>query len=707
MSNGHTQLKEEQPVGNEVVLRDINPKTITSAVEDERTGTPMNQTLDRIWNSINNKLSRVVNSVNGRTGVVTLTAKDVGLGNVDNVSTSDIKKWVINKLTEEFGNKRIKLFHSLQDVDDLVAVNDLTNQNAAYYTETGYGNDSKSYIGYIYLDSGTNQLAHTYSAIKVVGFTDNSLLYDEAINGHDLSGGGLGVHIWRYEDALEVYEGISKVESGLRLNKDKIVANVYQFDGVYGDGTTTDTNALLYYDTASIPATAKDVRIFINDNQLNLGLKLRKEGLKIGDLILCNFKDYRTNNIAPTGMQTALMCRNTALGRVNAVPTTTVGVDYYRIDFYSIRQNVGWGIQSIEDHRTDAATDTELGIKLGTGGVGPAQSVTGNQSGLQVFRGKTDMDPFNGANDMIPKNVRATVYPTGIWFNDTYTGGIRIVPDMSLCMIPYAGFGEGNVTGETYTDPDGMTRPYGSKVIGNYSVYESRDYSDPSTLNDATLQNGTVSDGSLIGINLMKGTYMDPNDSSSRHGAYCNAINLSGLRLDRTRNSTTTIPSQTNICSDAWFGMNHGELTERYGTTINPSFFTVASGGLSINIGKFLEIDPLSVPDNADNFYNQSGKINVRLGKGLEPEPDEFDENDNRIAGNRIQVALASGGGLSFDANGKLMMNGAVSAAAPVLNKLRFIDHYNTEFTFNPLPVPNESQSTTTVTLGSGLKITL
>ena len=85
MSNGHTQLKEEQPVGNEVVLRDINPKTITSAVEDERTGTPMNQTLDRIWNSINNKLSRVVNSVNGRTGVVTLTAKDVGLGNVDNV----------------------------------------------------------------------------------------------------------------------------------------------------------------------------------------------------------------------------------------------------------------------------------------------------------------------------------------------------------------------------------------------------------------------------------------------------------------------------------------------------------------------------------------------------------------------------------------------------------------------------------------------
>ena len=64
----NVQLREEEIVGDEVVLSDIYPKTNTSSVVDDISGTTLNETLDRIQEKINNKLSRVVNSVNGRTG---------------------------------------------------------------------------------------------------------------------------------------------------------------------------------------------------------------------------------------------------------------------------------------------------------------------------------------------------------------------------------------------------------------------------------------------------------------------------------------------------------------------------------------------------------------------------------------------------------------------------------------------------------------
>ena len=105
-TNDRVQLKQEEVVGSEVVLKDINPKTSSKSVDDSTTGVPLDKTIERLWNAINNKLSRIVNSVNGRTGVVVLNSEDVGLGNVDNVSFADIKEWVINKLKQEFGNKR-------------------------------------------------------------------------------------------------------------------------------------------------------------------------------------------------------------------------------------------------------------------------------------------------------------------------------------------------------------------------------------------------------------------------------------------------------------------------------------------------------------------------------------------------------------------------------------------------------------------------
>ena len=80
------QLKREEIVGDGVALSDINPITNTKSVDDESAGVPLSITIEKMWQAINNTLSRIVNSVNGRDGVVVITAADVGLGSVTNVS---------------------------------------------------------------------------------------------------------------------------------------------------------------------------------------------------------------------------------------------------------------------------------------------------------------------------------------------------------------------------------------------------------------------------------------------------------------------------------------------------------------------------------------------------------------------------------------------------------------------------------------------
>ena len=110
MAESQVQLKREEIVGDEVVLSDINPSTTSDSVTHSTNGMPLDEELSRIWNSINDKLSRVVNSVNARTGVVVLTAEDVGLGNVDNMSFAEIQDWVIERMKQEFSNRAFKLF---------------------------------------------------------------------------------------------------------------------------------------------------------------------------------------------------------------------------------------------------------------------------------------------------------------------------------------------------------------------------------------------------------------------------------------------------------------------------------------------------------------------------------------------------------------------------------------------------------------------
>lgn len=240
MAESNVQLKREEVVGDEVVLEDIDPKTSTGSVVDEASGLNLNEVIARLKDDINSQLSRVVNSVNGRTGVVVLTAKDVGLGNVDNVSFADIQNWTLDELEHAFLTRGFKIFETLNEVDIILNDQDHTLNGSGFFTKTGHidDNDKKSYIGYFALDENNILVAQAVS-INNIGATDNSLLYDEKAGDKDYTGGRLGINIWKDEDGLEVYNGVSETDdpkenSGLRLVRENIVPRNYYFEGFYG-----------------------------------------------------------------------------------------------------------------------------------------------------------------------------------------------------------------------------------------------------------------------------------------------------------------------------------------------------------------------------------------------------------------------------------------------------------------------------------------
>lgn len=579
MAIDKVQLKQETVVGDDVVLEDINPKSSTISVTDSSTGYTLDQTIDRIWNAINGKLSRVVNSVNGRTGVVVLSSDDVGLGNVDNVSLGDIKKWVINKITEEFGNKRLKLFDTLHDLDSLISINNHIYRDTPFFSTHGYGEDKKSYIGYIYLDEGTDELKFKARAINTVGYTDNSLIYDEEINDKDMTGGGLGVNIWKYEDALKVYNDASgnKNESGLMIDKSKISSKLIWFDGVYGNGLPDDTNSFLYYDPTTTPDNSPPVKIFINERQIVHDFRLCYTEIKEGDLILCNFKDYRfrdDKNVITVrdGMVRELMFRNPCIGRVERI-LSDLNEDYV-IKFYSIKPNIGWGLKYLTDHKA-GITDNELTIKLSRGYTeGFVKDC--NISGLQVFKDHDDPNPDNIESETdLGENAQYTVLPEGkvkiLADIDRSSGGLSITPDYSLCIIPRSVYDQGE-----------------NRRIENWYV--------KSPISGDERPKGCLEDFSLLGINLFKA--VDHYDTGKMRFA-----NLSGLRIHES-NEKIIYNSTLGITPEDYKGNIDIENID-------------TSGGLSVNVGKFLEISPDDEYQKSGESYYDGGKVNVRIGKGL------------------------------------------------------------------------------------------
>ncbi|MBR1987892.1 MAG: hypothetical protein IKA36_02510 [Clostridia bacterium] len=373
----NVQLKREDVVGSEVVLEDINPKTSTNSVRSTATGDSLDVVLDRIWNAINARLSRVVNSVNGRTGVVVLDASDIGLGKVDNVSFGDIKKWVINMMRSEFKDKNMKLVNDLTELNTLISTNNKSYAGSPFFSTAGYTGDKHSYIGYIYYDEGTKKLEYKSLPINTVGFTDNSLIYNENVNGVDTRGGGLAVNIHKDEDALQLKnpDAIDKSESGLMIDKSRITPQVFMCSGLYYDNEL-EPDGLLYYD-GSGPNDSKTVAIRI-DNSIVLDknnepciMKL-KSYVKHGDLVMCSFKnDYIVDDVVKTGVHEQLQRRQPCVGYIEAAHwdlsdyiMRLISVDPHVGDFLTYDDNNIMNVNIKPESGLGDTGDNELDVRI-------------------------------------------------------------------------------------------------------------------------------------------------------------------------------------------------------------------------------------------------------------------------------------------------------------------------------------------------------
>lgn len=166
------QLKRETLLNDEAVLEEVFPKTMTDAVIDTNSGVKLSEVIDTILTAINNKVSRNVNSVNGRSGVVLLDASDVGLGNVDNVSTADIKAWIINYIADQFHGKRLILRDYFSQIQPLIDSNNDEYDGVPFVCEhldESNPNDQTMVIGCIYKES--DRLLEEHKAFDFGGGT--------------------------------------------------------------------------------------------------------------------------------------------------------------------------------------------------------------------------------------------------------------------------------------------------------------------------------------------------------------------------------------------------------------------------------------------------------------------------------------------------------------------------------------------------------
>lgn len=568
--NDRIQLKQEEVVGNEVVLSDINPRTNTKSVDDSSTGTDLQQTIDRMWNTINNKLSRIVNSVNGRDSCVVITSEDVGLGNVDNVSFADIKQWVINRMDQEFGYKQLICFESLSDLNVWVGEhnNDAIYDMKPFYVHKWSDEDLRGYIGVFAYEGGLLNANHRM-VIDTVGWTDNSIIYNEDVNETHYAGTGkMGVNIWKYEDALEIYDDLSgnKYDSGLRIKKESVVGSLYYFDGAYGTGEPDDSHALVYFDSTSLPvdpSALKSVEFYFNDVLLTtVSTIFLRQSFKIGDLILCDFcrKDnyYDANDIMKNGMISDLIDRYQHLGMVTTAPTMEHPENNYVIKFYAIKPKVSNGL---------TYKDETIEINpIKTYGAASDFSDGENISGLTTLSPHKDPST-NAAGEyeymqMTPWGVRRVFSCPDA--PDADMSAITINLADSLCMIPTI-------------IPLGMNNSWPKDV--DAGIYNNDPYSDRCDV------------GSAIGINLEK--------EIQTFGGYQGLFNMSGLRI------TSPLTSITG----SWFGNDTTNVVSTH------------SGGVSVNVGDFLEIghknefgDTKTIPssDHSNEHYNW-GKVNVRI----------------------------------------------------------------------------------------------
>ena len=697
MSMDKVQLKQEELLDGQVVLSDINPVTNTKSIEDSANGLPMTETISRMWSAINNKLSRIVNSVNGRSGVVVLTSEDVGLGNVDNVSYEEIKQWVLDTFDELFGEGHFRLYPSLTAAKIDAASHGREYNNIPFYAQSGEPitkdingvtqliQDYRAYIGYFVWNTSTGHVdIGDIKAISVVGWSDNSIVYvkdeDETFRGNTtpLPIGGIGVNIHVQEDALFVRnpDGI-KSESGLAIDKSKVVPRVYYFSQIYRGHDTTYTkpeypgsvyinpahNGFLWDEGQGTPYRGPEISIMIDGvtasgtHYLQLDSEYHVADYRVGDLIICNFNGEFSDRgteanvrLVPEQSDKQFVFRNTSIGVITSAPSLDHPDDPYSVSFNAILPRVGYGLRLIDTHKDDVVHDKEIALYIANGG-----NYSDDVFNATPFNTRKDVNTEqnpSGVKD--PLRVGWEPHITVPWDYDeggnsgtrvTIKGGLFMEMDKTLCVMPMNMVRAGNPTTDDegpmgaeykfidYGDAgDRMTRPYGSRIAGNWHhPYIYHDDDDPT---EAYSNNKT-----LLSVNLTK---IIRDDTVPSHGSYRSFYNVSGLRVDwgtdiayngRDESHNNRVVNGLHNITNAFSsenGRNYFGLIDGYDSIGNPyrtlipdtygpsssAAWMKFSGGISVNIGRFMEIKP-AVTHNSQEYYD-GGRVQLRAGHGTE-----------------------------------------------------------------------------------------
>ena len=725
------QLKEEELIGNEVVLTDILPNTDTDSVNDNSSGESLDVTLEHMWEAINNKLTRSVNSVNGRSGVVELDASDVGLGNVDDISFAEIKQWMIERLDEEFYAHRPALFESMSDVNTIISNNDRTYENRLFYAFSGFHgrqtddataevDDNLAYIGFFRYNQGTQQMEIVYKTIKVVGKTDSSLTY--STNEND--GGLLKVHIHKDEKALYLEEGLNEETSGLRIRKQYLGGKIYMFYGAFYLTPLEIMNLKLPENCPSNPPTSKypfdstsslketwasgflvefdsdnagpEVAILINGHETYLtGYRLLNDYEDMfveNDTIVCYFNPYvdaSTNRMMSGKNEQYLILRQPAIGTCKWI--TRSGNKTLSITFNALTvPYTTWGIGYSNTHyKQSAYEDNQLSVQFPEFVTDADPNIKPSVSPINVISrpNQYNIDTYSSLVDpptSPDEKLTYVITPSGPkqMYDDPSLrkGGMFLQTDFSLCIMPIASYGAAKSSADT------------SKNISNWGISTPHPNIDNG-------YSGFMHRSTFLGVNLAKATLTE--NSQSKFIPLSGLVTLGsrdGVGDDNKRNTIFPKTEEDIFHSLGlyWSDSDNNKDRQRL-TDIGIDFSDdneniTLSGGLQVNVGNCLEIFPDEIPENAKDYY-QRGKVNVRLGNGL--------KNDGE---NRITLNIAEDGGIEIDEeDGKIYC----SIGAASLNAFKLDDMEGHSFFYNPSAKSSSGppKNCTYLHLGPGLII--
>lgn len=701
------QLKEQEIVGQEVVLSDIYPKTDTSSVEDIVSGSSLDLKLDRIVEMINNKLTRVVNSVNSRTGVVTLDADDVGLGNVDNVSFNDIKEWVISTLEEYFGNKRFQLFEKASDMLAIMNTNDSKYDNVGFYVHTWdpSNDDYRSAVG-IFQYSTTNKVLsyqekylNQIYAIDEASYSNYVLEYNKGI---------LKFNIDSNEDALLIKQPTSDAHGGLAIDHDKLITYLYSYGDLYYipsevvDQADVDhsLNGFLREEDVDHPESMRPYEIYINNGKLKQGYYITDDqeadesaAGKNGDIVIISGPAdlmYDANPDLKDNTKTSpyLKYHQPMIGNVTVSKNTTGAIKTFQ--FVTLNPFVTWGLTNHQNFIYNSSNNVPLHsnnteTQIATIGENSGINVLSHPYQLDLTNWKTSDSAYTEHTPSPSMNVKYSplgevpIYGTKMGINETANihkrqGGIFIPADASMCTYSYSDFGKQQASGSTESERS-------SRVTNWYAP-------TPFTISDTLLEShdGYLNPPTFVGVNLMKGIKYDTDGTDEINDQEEVAfIPMSGLKVLKSKYADGTDVALTY--EDLGMSSKDANDQKRFmSENFTPSDLTYVTGGLMVNVGNGLEIVPTATPTGMSTYTDQ-GKVSVRTGFGL-----AFDGH-GRLTVDPDQVQTGGGSGL--------MGIQIVDNNRPGYNTSLFYNLYPT--TANPDGVEAYHQ----ITLGDGLGLKL